>query len=101
MIESDSIAGFKVVTLLTAFTGSAMSLSYAKDLTRTQALVAVATGVAVAVFGAQLLRYYWTLPDSIEPAITFFGGLFAMRAVPAALAAVDALKNLRSPWNKE
>lgn len=94
--------GVKSATLLFSFLGSACSLSYAKDMTRPQALTALLVGTLVAVSGAPLVMQWlgtgW--PDTLERFISFFMGLVAMRFVPALLSAVDALKNLRSPWNK-
>lgn len=97
-----TMMGVKVATLLFSFFGAACSLSYAKDMTRTQALVALTVGTLVAVSGAPLAMYYLgtSWPESLERFISFFMGLVAMRFVPALLAAVDALKSLRTPWNK-
>ena len=100
---NETIAGVKIATLLFSFFGAACSLSYAKDMTRPQALVALVVGTLVAVSGAPLAMYWlgtaW--PEALERFISFFMGLVAMRFVPALLSAIDALKSLRTPWNKE
>lgn len=101
-MSEDTIMGIKSATALFSFIGAAGSLSYAKDLTRTQAITALAVGTMVAVSGAPLVMQWLgsTWPDTLERFIGFFMGLVAMRLVPALLSAVDALKNVRSPWNK-
>lgn len=101
-MNEDTIMGVKSATVLFSFLGAACSLSYAKDLTRMQALSALGVGTMVAVSGAPLIMQWlgtgW--PDTLERFISFFMGLLAMRLVPALLSAVDALKSLRTPWNK-
>jgi len=101
-MSEETFMGVKSATLLFSFLGSACSLSYAKDMTRPQALTALAVGTLVAVSGAPLCMQWlgtgW--PETSERFVSFFMGLVAMRFVPALLSAVDALKNVRSPWNK-
>jgi small neutral amino acid transporter SnatA (MarC family) len=101
-MSEDTFMGVKSATALFSFIGAAGSLSYAKDLTRTQALSALAIGTMVAVSGAPLVMQWLgsSWPDTMERFIGFFMGLVAMRLVPAVLSAVDALKTLRTPWNK-
>lgn len=100
---NNDILGVRAATLVFSFLGAACSLSYAKDLTRAQAITAVAVGTLVAVSGAPLVMQWlgtgW--PDPLERCIGFFMGLAAMRLVPAVLLAIDALKSLRTPWNRD
>lgn len=93
----ENIAGIKVATLVASFIGAAASLSYAKEMTRGQAVAAVFTGTAVAVFAAPLALHYLNLPDVLERGVAFFAGLVAMRAVPALLAIVDRSRNIKLP----
>ncbi|KQW96985.1 hypothetical protein ASC94_09260 [Massilia sp. Root418] len=93
----DGIAGIKYATLIASFLGAAVSLSYAKEMTRVQAISAVAAGTAVAVAGAPLALHYLGLPDTFERGVAFFAGLVAMRAVPAALAIVDRVRHAEIP----
>lgn len=98
--NSDVVAGIKIATLIPGFIGAALSLSYAKELTRTQAAGAVALGCAVAVYGAPLAMQWlgtgW--PDSLERCVAFFLGLFAMPLVPALR---DAASKIKLPWTKD
>lgn len=93
----EQIAGIKIATLVFAFVGSAVSLSYAKEMTRGQAVTAVIAGTTVAVAGAPLALHYLGLPDPFERGVGFFAGLVAMRAVPALLAVVDRFRNVKLP----
>jgi len=93
----ENIAGIKAATLVFSFIGAAVSLSYAKEMTRTQAVTAVFAGTAVAVSAAPLALHYLGLPDPFERGLAFFAGLVAMRAVPALLAVVDRFRNVKLP----
>jgi hypothetical protein len=96
---NETFAGFKHATIVAAFLGSAISLSYAKDLTKKQAAVAFLAGGATAIYAAPLLLHYADLSgDNIERAVAFCTGLAAMRAVPALLALVDRLRDIKLPW---
>lgn len=94
---AESIAGIKVATVVFSFLGAAVSLSYAKEMTRVQAVTAVLAGTAVAVSAAPLALHYLGLPDQFERGLGFFAGLVAMRAVPALLAIVDRFRNIKIP----
>lgn len=98
--DPETVAGIKLATLVPGFLGAALSLSYAKELTRPQAIAAVALGCAVAVYGAPLVMQWlgtgW--PDSLERCVAFFLGLFAMPLVPALR---DAASKLKLPWTKD
>ncbi len=96
----DTVTGIKFATLLFAFLGSAVSLSYAKEMTRFQMLVAIISGTAVSVSATPLVLHYLTLTDSMERAIAFFAGLVAMRFVPVLFAWVERLRDMRLPGDK-
>lgn len=94
----DSIAGIKYATLVASFLGSAISLSYAKELTRAQAAASFGTGVAVAVYAAPVALHYLALEASFERAVAFALGLVSMRLIPALLSLVDKVKDIKLPW---
>lgn len=94
----DSVAGIKYATLIFGFVGAAVSLSYAKEMTRTQALTALVTGPAVAVAATPLLLHYLGMPDTLERAVAFFAGLAAMRAVPVFFSLIDRVRSIKLPW---
>ena len=96
--DADSVAGIKYATLVFAFLGAAVSLSYAKEMTRPQAVTAIATGASVSVAATPLMLHYFGMPDSLERAVAFFAGLAAMRAVPVFFSLIDRLRDIQLPW---
>ena len=94
----ESIAGIRYGVLIFSFLGAAVSLSYAKELTRPQAVTAVLTGTAVAVMATPMALHYLDLPASLERAVAFFAGLAAMRAVPVFFTLIDRLRDIKLPW---
>ncbi len=99
--SADSVAGIKYSALIFSFAGAAVSLSYAKEMTRTQALTAITAGTVVAVMATPLVVHYLGLPPELERAIAFFAGLAAMRAVPVFFSLIDRLRDIRLPWLSE
>lgn len=102
--DFETSTGIKLLTLIPGFVGAALSLSYAKELTRTQSIVALVLGAAVAVYGAPLVMQWlgtgW--PDSLERCIAFFLGLFAMPIVPVLQDTIIVnIRKLKFPENKE
>lgn len=95
---ADSVAGIKYATMIFSFVGAAVSLSYAKEMTRPQALTAIIVGTACAVMATPLALHYLGLPSELERAIAFFAGLAAMRAVPVFFSLIDRLKDIQLPW---
>lgn len=92
-----TILGVKTATLVCSFIGAALSLSYAKEMTRMQAVIAVLTGTSVAVFAAPLALHYLGVPEVFERAVAFFIGLLAIRAVPVALGVVERFRDIKLP----
>lgn len=99
-LSPDSLTRVDQVVLATGFFGSLLSIAYAKPATRGQAAVGLALGAAFAYFGTPLAMHFgreW-VPASLSPCVAFFLGFFAYRAVPAALALVDRLRELKLPF---
>lgn len=92
-----TILGVKTATLICSFIGAALSLSYAKEMTRAQAVVAVLTGTSVATFAAPLALHYLGLSGEFERAVAFFVGLLSIRAVPVALSLVERARDIKLP----
>jgi len=93
-----SVAGIKYATIVFAILGTAVSLSYAKEMTRSQVFTAIGAGTLVSVMATPLILHYLGLPDSLERAIAFFAGLAAMRAVPVFFSLIDRLRDIKLPW---
>lgn len=96
--SADNVAGIKYSVLIFGFVGAALSLSYAKEMTRPQALTAITVGTVVAVMATPLALHYGDLPAELDRAIAFFSGLGAMRAVPVLFSLIDRLRDIKLPW---
>lgn len=96
--NADSVAGIKYSVLVLGFLGAAVSLSYAKELTRTQALTAITGGTVVSVMATPLALHYLGLPAELDRAVAFFAGLAAMRLVPVFFSLIDRLRDIKLPW---
>lgn len=101
--------GIKTATLIAAFVGSSISLSYMPELTRWQLVTALFTGIAMAVYGApmmihliEVLSSVWghpvKIPEVFERGFSFFIALLSMRLVPVMFSLVDRLKGARLPF---
>jgi len=92
-----AVLGVKMTTVVASFFGAAVSLSYIPELTRFRLFTSLMGGALVAVYGVQLLTFYFGLSDSLERAIAFFAGLLAMRTIPVAFFLIDRFKEARIP----
>lgn len=92
------IAGVKLSSVILAAFGSAISLSYIRNLTRKQAIVSFTSGLVTAVAVTPLVRYYLGLPPGLEGGVAFLAGLGAMAAIPAAIAFVGRFKGAKLPF---
>jgi hypothetical protein len=96
---TESLIGVKYGTLFAAFLGAAVSLSYTKELTRSQMVGAVVVGTAVSVYGAPLALHYLGLVEAMERPVSFFIGLSAMRFIPLVMDRVVDLIPFLKPKN--
>lgn len=103
--DLENATGVSLLTLVPGFLGAALQLSYAKDLSRAQALVALALGTAVAIYGAPLVIHW--MPEAwhsepLERGFAFFMGLFAMPLVPIVQDVISTnLRKIKFPGTKE
>lgn len=99
MNEQDTVAGLKYVSVAIAFFGSALALTFTKELTRGQAITSFLGGVGVAVIGAPAALQYFNLQgnEPYERFFAFVASLCAMRAVPVLFSIVDRFKDIKLP----
>lgn len=91
-------------TLICAFLGSAISMSYMPKLTPAQTFLAVMAGTTTAVVLAPLALHSMDWPDSLERGVSFLLGLLAMPLLPAAVDRIKGLigtMSIKFPWSKE
>lgn len=95
--HGNTVAGISYAVLIGAFIGSAASLSYAKEMTKRQAMTAFLVGGAVACAATPLAMHYLGAPAELAGAMAFFWGLGAMRAVPVFFALIDRTRSAKLP----
>ena len=84
-----SALGIKLGTSVFGFAGGIVSLAFVKDLTRTQAVLAVLVGLVTAIAITPLISEWTGLKSAgVENGVAFVIGLCAMSALPAARNAV-------------
>lgn len=100
MIDPTTAAGAvfaKFGSLIAAFAGAILSLSFLKGLTRRQAMCAVVTGFLCSVFTTPFIVAYFSLPGDVESryGVAFLVGLLAMNLIPGIRAAIERLLAMR------
>lgn len=75
----------KYSSVIAGFVGSIMSLTILKDLTRAEALCAIALGFFTSLFTTSFVVSFFNLPSDAESrdGVSFLIGLLAMNIVPA------------------
>lgn len=87
------ILGLKFASLLAGFAGGVISLSFVKELTRTQAVLAVFTGTMTAGYGTPLALHYFGISSlELQNGVAFFVGLTAMNIIPGLLKLSEMFK---------
>lgn len=92
-----SIFGIKLAFAVAGFWGGVVSLSFVKNLTPKQGVLAVLTGIALAGYGTPIAAHYVlnTEPSSsMANAIAFVLGLTAMNLIPGIV-------RLSEIWKKD
>ena len=93
----NAVAGISYAVLIGAFIGSAASLSYAKEMSKRQAMTAFLVGGAVSCAATPIAMQYLQVPAELAGAIAFFCGLGAMRAVPVFFSLIDRTRSVKLP----
>jgi len=92
-----TVAGVSVATVVFGFFGSAISLSYTKELTRTRACVAVFAGTMTAIATTPLAMHYGNIPAPLVNGISFLLGLITMAGIPVLFSLVERIKDFKFP----
>lgn len=81
--------GVKLTFAVAGFWGGVISLSFIKNLTRSQGVLAVLTGIGSANYGTPFAMHYLLLASSpnegLANAVAFIIGLTAMNIIPGVL----------------
>lgn len=90
---SDGVFGVKFVAMVAGFAGGVVSLSFVKELTARQAIMAVLTGAITAAYGTPaVVHYFGSGVQSYENGIAFVIGLTAMNIIPGLLKLSEIFK---------
>lgn len=83
--------GIKLATLVAGFAGGVVSLSFLRDLTIPQGVLAVFTGVASAAYLTPVVMHYVFSATSpqLENGVAFAIGLTAMNLIPGVIKLSD------------
>lgn len=87
------VFGLKFTLLIAGFLGGVVSLSFVKELTRTQAALSVFTGAVTAGYGAPLAVSYMNIASlEAQNGLAFVIGLTAMNIIPAFMRLSEQFK---------
>lgn len=104
-INLADLAGVKsTASLVCAFLGSTISMSYMPKLTPFQTFLAIISGTTTAVVLAPLALHSMGWPETLERGVSFVLGLVAMPILPVGIERLkDLVKStsIRFPWTKE
>lgn len=78
--------------LLAGFFGSLVALTFIKELTRVQMLIALVTGLLTSAYLTPLVMFYLKITPEINDGIAFIVGLVAMNIVPAVIAVSESVR---------
>jgi hypothetical protein len=92
-VAAGSIFGVKFASLIAGFAGGVVSLSYLRELSRGQMMLAVAAGSLTAGYITPGVLHYIAFPPELENGIAFLIGLTAMNVVPGFIALAERFKN--------
>lgn len=109
----ETLSGIKVVSLVFAFIGAALGISYTPEMTKRTALAALMAGVVCGALGPELIAwgFNWKLPILINNIFALLCGVGGMFIVPGVLKAwrgfaddpwafVDRLRGMAKPADK-
>lgn len=91
MTPESGALGVKLASLVAGFAGGVVSLSFVRELSKLQAILAVLTGSLCAGYLTPIFALY--LPPVVpEPTLAFLVGLTAMNLIPGILHLSDRFK---------
>lgn len=85
IVQDGGVMGVKFAALVAGFAGGVVSLSFVKELSARQAVLAVFTGAVTAAYGTPLVVNYFSIAQPYENGAAFVIGLTAMNVIPGLL----------------
>ena len=109
----ETLSGVKVVSLVFAFVGAALGISYTPNMTKRTAFAALVAGVVCGALGPELIAwgFNWKLPIIINNVFALICGVGGMFIVPGLITAwqgfakdpwafIDRLRGIAKPGDK-
>lgn len=90
------VLGVKGATVVAGFAGAVVSLSFVKELSKTQMVVAVLVGSVTAAYLTPLLLASLHLPSELQNGGAFLIGLTAMNVIPGIIKLTELFR--QDPW---
>ena len=90
---SSKIAGIKLPLLIAGFAGAVVTLSYLKELKKSQVVMALITGALGAAYLTPITTHYLTIPDTLENGAGFLIGVVSMHLIPMILALAERYRS--------
>jgi hypothetical protein len=88
-----SLLGVKYASLIAGLAGAVVSLSYLKELTKWQMVLAVLTGALVAGYMTPIVNWYFDLEEVLSNGMAFILGLTSMNIVPGVMKLSEIVRN--------
>lgn len=88
-----SLLGVKYASLIAGLAGAVVSLTYLKELTKWQMVLAVVTGALVAGYITPVVTWYFSLEEVLSNGMSFLIGLTSMNIVPGIMKLSAIIKD--------
>jgi hypothetical protein len=87
------VAGVELTLLVAGFAGSVVTLSYIRELKKSQAVMAVLTGALCAAYLTPVAMHYLSIPEELKYGAGFLIGVVSMHLIPLILAVAERYRN--------
>lgn len=96
----ETMTGVKVVSLVFAFIGAALGISYTPEITKRLAVAALIAGVTCGALGPEAVSYFWgkPLPLVVNNALAVVFGVGGMFIVPGIIRVWQAFRDDPFGW---
>lgn len=92
-VATAKVAGIELALLVAGFAGAVVSLSYVKELKKSQAVMALLTGALCAAYLTPAAMHYLSIPETLEYGAGFLLGVVSMHLIPLILAVAERYRN--------
>lgn len=86
------VGGLKFSVILAGFLGGVLSLSFVRELSKSQMVIAVCTGTVTTHYLTPLALHYTGLTLDLESGVAFLIGIMAMNIIPGFIRLSELFK---------